>query len=186
MDTKQALMLAALRLIAERGYENVSIDDIAAAVANTKGAVYHYFRSKPELYREALRYFAEHLSQLGSVELDATLRLPQAIGRTLTDLVTADVTDATGLAMQDVYYLFFDGMRRFPAIKAELQDLSRSYLRTVADRIKAQPTQTGERAGEIDALQFLVWLEGINLIKATTGGLIDKNDIQAMVERFFA
>lgn len=186
MDTKQALMLAALGLIAERGYENVSIDDIAAATANTKGAVYHYFPSKPELYRRALLHFAKHLTEFATVELDAALQLPQAIEQALAALVTADVTGTTGLSIQDVYYLFFDGMRRFPAIKAQLQDLSRSYLRTVADRIKAQPTQAGARAGEIDALQFLVWLEGINLITATTGGLIERDDIRAMVARFFA
>ena len=43
---------AAFRLFRERGYDNVSVDDIIAATGTSKGTFYHYFKSKDELLGE--------------------------------------------------------------------------------------------------------------------------------------
>ena len=45
-DTKERIMQAALELFARRGYEAVSVSDIAGAVNLTKGALYRHFDSK--------------------------------------------------------------------------------------------------------------------------------------------
>jgi protoporphyrinogen oxidase/AcrR family transcriptional regulator len=42
----------AFRLFRERGYDNVSVDDIIAATGTSKGTFYHYFKSKDELLGE--------------------------------------------------------------------------------------------------------------------------------------
>jgi AcrR family transcriptional regulator len=47
------MVRAAQRLFAERGYANVSVDEIAAAAGCTKGAVYHTFKDKRDLFRAA-------------------------------------------------------------------------------------------------------------------------------------
>jgi AcrR family transcriptional regulator len=43
----------ARRLFAEKGFEGVSVDDIAAAAGLTKGAVYYQFKDKTDLFRAA-------------------------------------------------------------------------------------------------------------------------------------
>jgi AcrR family transcriptional regulator len=46
-----------MRLFADHGYDNVSVDDIAKAADSSKGSFYNYFDSKDELfvfYRQAL------------------------------------------------------------------------------------------------------------------------------------
>ncbi|ULL17656.1 TetR family transcriptional regulator [Paenibacillus sp. H1-7] len=45
----------ALRLFMERGYEQVSVDDIIAATNTSKGTFYHYFQGKDEILREISR-----------------------------------------------------------------------------------------------------------------------------------
>lgn len=50
--TKAALTESALRLFAERGYNNVSIADICGSVGVTVGVFYHYFSTKSGVYRE--------------------------------------------------------------------------------------------------------------------------------------
>ena len=182
METKGELLMATLTLISRRGYENVSIDDIAAATGNTKGAVYHYFQSKQELYKAALRYLAEHLTARASIPVEEGTPLSGSIKLLLTSLVDGDPTGGVDLATDDVYYLFFDGMRRFPELKRRFQELNRDYLRRVADRIAGD---SGDDR-RVDALQFLIWIEGIGLIQAITGGLIKKSDIGDMVDRLFA
>ena len=49
--TKSEILETAKRLFLERGFENVNIEDIVKEIGVTRGAFYHYFRS-----REALIY----------------------------------------------------------------------------------------------------------------------------------
>jgi AcrR family transcriptional regulator len=50
-STRQAIVIAARRLFGERGYADSSVDDIARDARVTKGAVYHHFENKKELFR---------------------------------------------------------------------------------------------------------------------------------------
>lgn len=47
--TKQEILEAAMRLFSERGLENVNIEDVVKEVGVTRGAFYHYFKSREEL-----------------------------------------------------------------------------------------------------------------------------------------
>jgi AcrR family transcriptional regulator len=55
--TREQIIETARRLFNRNGFENVSIDAIMAAAGLTRGAFYSYFRSKSDLYVEALRCF---------------------------------------------------------------------------------------------------------------------------------
>jgi AcrR family transcriptional regulator len=48
--TRQALLDAACALFGERGYAATSIDDVARAAKVTKGAFYHHYNGKQELF----------------------------------------------------------------------------------------------------------------------------------------
>ena len=48
--TQAAVMKAAQRLFGERGFAATSVDDIASASRVAKGAIYHYFRTKNDLF----------------------------------------------------------------------------------------------------------------------------------------
>lgn len=52
--TRQAILQAAARLFAERGYQAVSLDEIAAAAGYTRGAVHYNFSGKHELLQTLL------------------------------------------------------------------------------------------------------------------------------------
>lgn len=47
--TKQHILETAIRLFAEKGLENVNVEDVVAEVGVTRGAFYHYFKSREEL-----------------------------------------------------------------------------------------------------------------------------------------
>jgi AcrR family transcriptional regulator len=49
-STIAAILSAAEKLFLARHYADVSMDDIAAAAGVTKGALYHHFRNKKDLY----------------------------------------------------------------------------------------------------------------------------------------
>ena len=46
IDTKEKILLASLRLFADRGFEAVSVSDIAGELNITKGALYKHYESK--------------------------------------------------------------------------------------------------------------------------------------------
>ncbi len=51
----QSILEASQRVFSSRPYDEISIDDIAAEAAMSKGLLYHYFASKRDLYLETLR-----------------------------------------------------------------------------------------------------------------------------------
>jgi AcrR family transcriptional regulator len=51
-----ALLEAAFRIFAARGYRAVRLEEVAEAAGVTKGAIYYYFDSKEDLFRRALTH----------------------------------------------------------------------------------------------------------------------------------
>ena len=47
--TKQEILETATRLFAEKGLENVNVEDVVKELGVTRGAFYHYFKSREEL-----------------------------------------------------------------------------------------------------------------------------------------
>ena len=53
-DTKERILITALRLFAKDGYEAVSVQDIAREVGITKGAMYRHYENKRDLFNSIL------------------------------------------------------------------------------------------------------------------------------------
>jgi TetR/AcrR family transcriptional repressor of mexJK operon len=64
---RKALLLAATELFLDKGYDNTSMDDVAAKAAVSKPTVYKYFSDKERLYAEIVR------ATIG--EVDSLMRL---------------------------------------------------------------------------------------------------------------
>ncbi|MCL2788316.1 MAG: TetR/AcrR family transcriptional regulator [Micrococcales bacterium] len=65
-ETREGLLVAAARVITEKGYSAASVEDIAAAAGYTKGAVYTHFATKLDLF-----------AALAIVQLQASQPLPK-------------------------------------------------------------------------------------------------------------
>lgn len=52
--TKQYILETATRLFSEKGFENVKVEDVVNEVGVTRGAFYHYFKSREELIASVL------------------------------------------------------------------------------------------------------------------------------------
>ncbi|HKT00269.1 MAG TPA: TetR/AcrR family transcriptional regulator, partial [Rugosimonospora sp.] len=53
--TRAAIVAAAHELFAGSGFGSTSVDDIARAARVSKGAVYHHFTDKPQIFEEVFR-----------------------------------------------------------------------------------------------------------------------------------
>ena len=79
VDTREALLNAAVAEIAERGYEHARLIDIAARVDMTVGAVYNWFENRAELFRAAIDH-AFRQQQLRNQEFLARPKTQSATG----------------------------------------------------------------------------------------------------------
>src|SRR5512132_657837 len=60
-ERRKALLKAAFREVAERGFSNVTLDDIAARAGVSKGITLYYFDSKEELFRELFGWLIDSI-----------------------------------------------------------------------------------------------------------------------------
>jgi AcrR family transcriptional regulator len=60
--TRLALIAASRELFGERGYANTSIDEVAARAGVTKGALYHHFAGKADLFQEVYEQVMHEVS----------------------------------------------------------------------------------------------------------------------------
>lgn len=56
-DSKKQILQTALKLFLKNAYKEVSLRDIVNEVGLTKGAFYHYYTSKEQLFEESVKFF---------------------------------------------------------------------------------------------------------------------------------
>ncbi|MGP4022868.1 TetR/AcrR family transcriptional regulator [Actinomadura sp. 3N407] len=69
--TREALLRESRRLFATRGYGEVSLSEIVGAAGVTKGALYHLFESKADLFRAVLGQVQEEVARTVAQTADA-------------------------------------------------------------------------------------------------------------------
>ena len=62
-DTRQALLAAARRRFAEQGYAATGTEEIVADAQVTRGALYHHFRDKADLFQKVMEQVATEVAE---------------------------------------------------------------------------------------------------------------------------
>jgi AcrR family transcriptional regulator len=102
--SRERLVLAAARVLGERGYEGASLAKICAAAGILPGSLYHHFRSKENLFinvhAEGFRQLNEAVDSALAHETDPWRRLEAACAAHLTLLVgSPDVSLVSGTSL---------------------------------------------------------------------------------------
>lgn len=63
LETKKRIFDCAVRLFSERGYHNVSVDDIIVESNSSKGAFYNHFASKNQIIMEGFKQIDLHYEE---------------------------------------------------------------------------------------------------------------------------
>ncbi|MGN6234875.1 TetR/AcrR family transcriptional regulator [Dyella sp.] len=89
--TRGRIVESARRLFNRHGFEQVTIDQIMAAAGLTRGAFYHHFQSKNELYAAAVASFITcNPFAVQTAEAAEQLRDPRRLARMLVELYLSD------------------------------------------------------------------------------------------------
>ncbi|RDH74555.1 TetR/AcrR family transcriptional regulator [Mycolicibacterium moriokaense] len=143
--TTSALVDAARELFAQDGYAATSLDAVAARARVTKGAVYHHFQSKQQLF-EAV--FAREVERLGAVmtAVYATKRDPWDAFETCCRAFLEECLDP-GLQrimlLDALTAMGWQGVRRMEAPMMEMMEIA---IARAADAGRIEPRPAGPLA----------------------------------------
>lgn len=70
-NTREALLAAGRQLFTERGYSAVSANEIVAAAGLTRGALYHHYAGKHDLFRDVMERVESELADEIRAVIDA-------------------------------------------------------------------------------------------------------------------
>jgi AcrR family transcriptional regulator len=187
-ERRQAILSCAVRLFATRGLAATKVADIAAAVGMSQGLLYHYFRSKEEIFVEIVRQAFERMNtaarDLERLPLTPRQKVVQAattLMRTLEEhenfswisvlISTASISDA---------------------VPAEARAIIRRE-RDVPYRVVARLARAGQRDGSFDdgrpddlALIFWTTVKGLALHRLALGSTYRSPDPRILTRIFFS
>jgi AcrR family transcriptional regulator len=145
--SKVALLAAAKRLIAERGYAGASVRDLAAASGTNLAAVSYHFGSREELLNQAvLESFLEWTDRLSrdaraDPQADPLARMSSSMGALLQDLPEN----------QPLFAAFLEALlqaRRSPQLHEQLAAHYAEQRRRVSELIGAEHASAAREGGE--------------------------------------
>lgn len=85
---RKIVIETALRMFIDKGFEQVSVDEIIAEAAISKGTFYHYFKSKDEILWELTRNHLDTIEQWQQVTPTKVMSLEGHINRLFLDLAS--------------------------------------------------------------------------------------------------
>jgi AcrR family transcriptional regulator len=154
---REQLLDAALNVIAERGFPETRIADVAASAGTSPALVIYYFKTRDQLLTEAIRlsedrWYADGIARIALIptaagrleELVAMTCMPEAEGDPISWLIWLDLWAQSA---------------RHPEVAAVRQEFDEHWRRTIADLVIE-----GQRDGQfaaVDADDFAVTLSAL-------------------------
>lgn len=160
-ETRARIIDAACQCFAERGYSNTSNRDIARTAGLTSGALYHYFRSKAELFAAAHRYVQ---SVLLAVYRQAFAEQPTCVAQLCAGLeASLSVTRAHPKLAHFAAIASLE-IQRHPEL-AEILEPDTQGIRNFFTQLIAEGRRRGEIAADVDSEAV------VNLVVSSLFGL---------------
>jgi len=138
-QTRQRILDSAARLFALKGFDAVGLDELMADAGLTRGAFYHHFRTKTEVYDQAIA----HAARVGSARLDdlGERGLDQLIEHYLSR------EHAEGEALRcPLAFLAADVTHREAAIRGSYTRFFEGFVQRLAHDLSGSPAQRRRRA----------------------------------------
>jgi len=153
-DTKQHIMQTALQHFMKKSYRNVTLKELVQATDLSKGAFYHYFDSKEQLFKQVMDTYLFQYAEEFDLEDSRITSLKELIEhyKTTSHQFMAGLHHVLGedLSGFNLYRMMFDAMDHYPGftemVKHHHDTEFQSWLRIIE-----WSKQKGEIRQDIDA-----------------------------------
>jgi len=162
-DTRDRLLAAAVELFGSRGFDSVSMKDLAAEVGIKAPAMYNHFKSKEELLAEAVSYalgaFNEDFAKADDVGIPPLDRLHRLVSQHILYQI-----NNSRIAKANDRLLASDVLNRLhPSIRRKVRDLLRANLDRLTDIVEAtkSPVAKTRTDARLTALAIMTMCDNV-------------------------
>ncbi len=181
--TAQRLVDAAERLIARRGLDATSVEDIAEAAGFSRGAFYSNFRSKEDLFFEVLRRDQERTNARFARALDETLPLEQVQAR-IREIYAALYDDGDSFMTWTEGRMLSARDARFRARLADLIAQRRDFVVRLIEYLYRRAGATASLPLEALAMGLISLTEGVRLFVASCPHEMPRDVAESILKHF--
>ena len=185
--TREALLEAALKVFSQQGYASVRLEDVASAAGVTRGAIYHHFGGKAELFAALV----EAASQQGAGVVERAIQE----GTDFIDIARRVLTYGLRLLEEDSTYrrtmaLFLfqiGGSPELEAFKQQRVEQGRAQVETIAGFFRmglAQGALRPDLDPMVAARSFIAYQNGLTMLWLSDPNLVPLADAPALAETF--
>mgnify|MGYP003650477728 CR=1 FL=1 len=174
-DSKEHILKTSLLLFLQKGFKEVTMNEIVKSSGFSKGAFYHYFSSKEEVFKEVLDvYFGQMLhldyDSLPSDSLQSfyksILDIQQKKDTSIRSWYASYFKEEEEVPSSNLYYILFDAVRMLPDFRNKQKTRLQNELEAWENVIK-NAMDNGEIITNISAenlaKQFVYTSDGIAL-----------------------
>lgn len=144
---------AALQVCAEKGYFNTRVDDIAQRAGLSKGALYHHFSSKQELFLALFKDMMEGFVALMTQVMQQSPSASEALRAAVRQFVEA--FDQQAGLMRGMFDLYLLAVRK-PDFRTQIMSYYEQMVEASAAVIQSG-IDSGEFSADIDARE-VAWI----------------------------
>lgn len=166
-EAREAMLVAATRLFAERGFEATSFQDVATAVGVSKQAVLHYFASKARLREAVLEAQVAHWHEALPRLLTAATASEDRFEAVLGELVRFFTSDPHRARV-----VLREALDRPAETKALLKGPVKPWLAAVAGYI-TRGQRRGEHHATLDPDAYVALMLELVIVACASAPLLD-------------
>ncbi len=193
-ESKKHILDTAFRLFLRQNFKEVTMAEIVEKSGLSKGAFYHYFKSKEELFEEVVNeyYLTEFTTQYDKLDKSSLSRFCDEYLEMIKNFSAWEmVTEGDDAMMTMNYYiLIFDALKILPGFGKKMLDINQKEFNAMKEAVtnarksgEIKSTMSDEQIARI----FLFITDGIG-IRAILYGNLDSmiSDIKEFWDSFYA
>ncbi len=159
-NTKEKILYIAFETFLNHGFKSTTMNDLVKAANLSKGAFYHYYSNKIELYNAVIdRYFLSYFTQVDWKKFD-TLSFSE-IDNHMKHFYIKFVNEINRLSkggLTNYYVMFFEACKYHPNFLGDIQ----SFYKQLSSKIDTSIKREGLNINTIDVIAkyegILFWL----------------------------
>jgi TetR/AcrR family transcriptional regulator, transcriptional repressor for nem operon len=170
-DTKEHILKISLLLFLQKSYRDVTMKEIVEKTGLSKGAFYHYFTSKEELFKYITNYFFS----LGKVDyssfskesfIEFYYQYTSLIGQSFKKIMEFASVNSNNCNVFNFFYILFEAANRFPdflKMESELHKKDITAWKKIIGIARKKGEIKSKASNEQIAEMFLCCVDGLSM-----------------------
>lgn len=126
-DTKSHILIVSLKLFLQKNFKEVTMKELVEKTGLSKGAFYHYFESKEQLFREIIDFFFAQIMSFdfNKLESDSLYNFYHShsdrVNSMRYDFLLSSENNKEDFLSLNFFALLFDAFKMFPDFKLKME-----------------------------------------------------------------